>query len=221
MNSTKLVNSIPLSLNEKAILRHLGMARADDSQSRSTLERIRTISPKVLASAEPKGLIGFCDVRTDSNGISILNGISALSESRDACLRIDSQLLGKMCADSICIALVAVTLGNETDALIQQQSLNSGPLEALITDAIASVMAENAISVLSDIARDACPVGAGHPGPRLSPGYGDFSLAWQIQLFDTFLKLQKIGIQVNPETFLLNPRKSVTGLMGFKAVKPL
>ena len=52
-----------------------------------------------------------------------------------------------------------------------------------------------------------------HPVPRFSPGYGDFPLEAQKDIFRTLDCSRKIGLTLN-ESLLMSPSKSVTAIVG-------
>lgn len=200
-----------MNLDRDALLHHLEMKKAPLEQRESMLERAEELLPLFLARLEPKGAWCFIDCQCDEQGL-------VLVPEPERTVRINSSLLGKMCKGSVKVALVASTLGQEIDQLIEEQSRRKGLLAALLTDSMASVMAEAAIGSITDMARASAPAGTGHHSARLSPGYGDFALTWQRDLFSRILEIHRIGISVDPETMLMSPRKSVTGIIGFRPI---
>jgi len=87
------------------------------------------------------------------------------------------------------------------------------PAEASILDAIGSEVAENSAEQANNIIAERAKGEGFETTPRFSCGYGD----WDIQDQKKILELvgaSEIGISAN-EASLMEPRKSVTALVGW------
>ena len=90
---------------------------------------------------------------------------------------------------------------------------NGDFMEGYILDVIGSVAVEAAIDKIQDSLENEM-IGKGYNlTNRYSPGYCGWSLTEQAQLFDLFPN-NYCGIQLS-ESFLMDPVKSVSGVMGF------
>ena len=110
------------------------------------------------------------------------------------------------------IILFAATLGLGPDRLIHRYSRLS-PAKALLLQAIGTERIEDLCDRFCELLRqDACPQGYSM-APRFSPGYGDFPLSTQSDVFRVLDCSRKIGLTLN-ESFLMSPSKSVTAIVG-------
>lgn len=105
------------------------------------------------------------------------------------------------------IILFAATVGSGIDRLIIANRRIS-PVKSLVFDALGSERAE----ALCDKFQTSLPFDT---TPRFSPGYGDFSLEIQKEIFSFLKPENKIGLTLN-EKLLMSPNKSVTAIMGIK-----
>ncbi|MBR6353810.1 MAG: vitamin B12 dependent methionine synthase, activation domain protein [Oscillospiraceae bacterium] len=108
------------------------------------------------------------------------------------------------------LILMAATLGAEVERLIRKAQL-SDMAEAMILDACGSAAIENVCDNLcDDLAAEFAPR---FLTDRFSPGYGDFPLAQQAELFSVLDVTRRIGVTLSPGGVML-PQKSVTALIG-------
>ncbi len=108
--------------------------------------------------------------------------------------------------------LFAATIGVEIDRLIARYAIVS-PARALMFQAIGAERIESLCSVFNSYIEES------HPGtkPRFSPGYGDFALDFQKEIFAVLDCYRKIGISLN-NSLLMSPSKSVTAIIGITDV---
>lgn len=108
-------------------------------------------------------------------------------------------------------ALMAVTLGFESERLIKQFSCKSAT-EGLIADACASSMVENAAhNFAQDISTEVKQRNM-KCGKRFSPGYGNFPLSIQQEFIAAIGADKTLGISVT-EGDLMVPTKSITAVI--------
>lgn len=108
------------------------------------------------------------------------------------------------------VILMAATLGSEAERLMRRaQTGDMG--EALLLDACGSAAIENVCNNLcSDLETAFRPR---YLTERFSPGYGDFPLEQQRELFAVLDVTRRIGISLSAGGLML-PQKSVTALIG-------
>lgn len=105
--------------------------------------------------------------------------------------------------------LFCVTVGIELDRLLARYSrLNAS--KALLVQAIGTERVEALCEVLCQHLQ----IEQGRRiTARFSPGYGDFPIEKQKQIFDTLQCEKQIGVYLN-ESMIMTPTKSVTALVG-------
>ena len=111
------------------------------------------------------------------------------------------------------VCLMAATLGLGPDRLVQRAEALGKMSRAVILQAAAAAMIEAYCDdVNEEIRREAAPEGL-FLRPRFSPGYGDFSLEHQTELFRILEVQKKIGVTLTG-SLLMMPSKSVTAVIG-------
>ncbi|MBR4892545.1 MAG: Vitamin B12 dependent methionine synthase activation subunit [Clostridia bacterium] len=103
--------------------------------------------------------------------------------------------------------IFGATIGIEIDRLIVKYTKLS-PVKALIFQAIG---AERIEALCDKFCRE---IKKNHfIKPRFSPGYGDFSLNYQKEIFKLLSPYKHIGLTLN-ESLVMTPSKSVTAIIG-------
>ncbi|MBO5109356.1 MAG: Vitamin B12 dependent methionine synthase activation subunit [Clostridia bacterium] len=121
-------------------------------------------------------------------------------------LALTSATLGRALAGCDRAVLFAATVGLELDRLILTYSRTS-PALALCLQAYGAERVEALCDAFCEEFSDATP--------RVSPGYGDFPIEAQGELFRLLDCPRKIGLSLN-ESLLMTPTKSVTAVFGRK-----
>ncbi len=107
------------------------------------------------------------------------------------------------------IILFAATVGIKIDRLILKYSRMS-PAKAVLFQAIGAERIEALCDAFEkEIKKDL------FFKPRFSPGYGDFSIEIQKDIFRFLDCSRKIGLTLN-DSFLMSPSKSVTAIIGVR-----
>lgn len=110
------------------------------------------------------------------------------------------------------IILFAATVGIELDRLISKYS-HISPAKALVFQAIGAERIESLCNAFNrEITENAKKEGL-FTAPRFSPGYGDFNIEIQKEIFKVLDCPRKIGLSLN-SSFLMTPSKSVTAIIG-------
>lgn len=126
-------------------------------------------------------------------------------------LEIDSASVKNILKYSDDIIIFAVTLGSEIERKISSLKYTN-LTEMMIWDACASEMIEK---VLDNLEAEIKEGKNEFLSPRFSPGYGDFSLSHQKSILNILEAPKKIGLMTS-DTFILMPKKSVTGIIGIQ-----
>lgn len=110
--------------------------------------------------------------------------------------------------------LLAVTLGMESERMIARLQATS-PLDALLFDACASSMTEEAAQAASQRIAELADEAGLVPTKRFSPGFGDLTLELQDAFLQTIDADKLLGIHAG-SSHLMTPMKSVTAIVGLK-----
>ena len=119
-------------------------------------------------------------------------------------MTVKSKALAKNLSGCHSVIMFAATVGLELDRLIAKYGRIS-PSKALILQAIGAERIESLCNTFNSEFK--------HTRPRFSPGYGDFPLDAQRDIFRILDCPRKIGLSLN-ESLLMSPSKSVTAIIG-------
>lgn len=108
--------------------------------------------------------------------------------------------------------LLAATIGREADLMIKRYSVTNLAKAAIVQAAGASYIESYVDEVENSIREDAQKRGL-YLRPRFSPGYGDFPLEYQKDIFALLECNRRIGVTLT-EGNLMMPSKSVTAVIG-------
>jgi len=113
--------------------------------------------------------------------------------------------------------LMAATCGSEIMQEIKELSENSNQTRAVIYDAVASELADQALNWIMELhGRELLHEGKNLMSRRYSAGYGDFKLKNQIYFYN-LLQLDTMGVTLT-NSYVLIPEKTVTALTGISAI---
>mgnify|MGYP004530879225 CR=1 FL=1 len=125
-------------------------------------------------------------------------------------LPLPGQTAQKMLADCDEAVLLACTLGARFDALLRREQARDMS-QALLLDGCGGAWVEAGCNAAEEELRTRFP--HRYLTDRFSPGYGDLPLSIQPALCDALNAYRRLGLSLS-ETFLLNPVKSVTAIVG-------
>lgn len=188
-----------MDIQQKEILRYLGYG--NKPAEGMVLEQIEEVKKELLAGLTPKSVYGKWDCQVDAAGAVKIG--NTVIRSKNLARHI------KGCEYAI---LLAATLGTKADMLIRRYSvLDMG--KAAVAQAVCTAMIEAYCDDLEcRIAREQAATGW-HLKSRFSPGYGDFSIACQKDLFNLLECGKQIGITLT-ESLMMIPEKSITAVIG-------
>ena len=108
------------------------------------------------------------------------------------------------------LTLLVATIGSKPEEKAAGLTAKGKHLDGMMLDAAASAMTEQVMRIIHRRARKR----TGAKGTaRIAPGYGDFDLSIQGRLLEI---AGCDAIEVDPESHIMKPRKSSTGLVGWK-----
>lgn len=185
-----------LTVNKKEILRYLGYGKNDGDSD--ILTKIDGASLKVFESIAPK----ICYEKyplIQKEGVLSFGMVTTTSEN-----------LKKNLSDCREVIVFAATIGIGADRLIAKYS-QASPALAVIYQATATAYIEALCDAFCQKLESIN--GGKFLRPRFSPGYGDFGVENQKEIFDMLDVPRKIGISLT-ESFQMMPSKSVTAVIG-------
>lgn len=110
------------------------------------------------------------------------------------------------------VVLLAATIGRAADLLIQKYSFTNLAKAAMVQAAGAALI-ESYVDELEAVVREGAKERGFCLRPRFSPGYGDFLLDYQKDIFALLECSKRMGLTLS-EGNLMMPSKSVTALIG-------
>ncbi len=194
MGSIQLWEAPERAFDRREIFRYAGLPEAEGDSVRQPLEECLL---EARGSARCRGVWRRFEI-SEAGGVLDLGFAKTESVS-----------LRRFLAGTRSIVLFAVTAGTEMDRLIHRAALRS-PLKGLLMHAVGAERVEGACD---DFCADPCwkLPGERYRG-RFSPGYGDLPLSLQREVFAALDCGRRLGIDLNPETLLMTPSKSVTAI---------
>ena len=189
------LNGEEINLNKNEVLRYLGYGK--NQADERVIERIDELFQKIRQGISLKAcyekyvlqqtdeIISFGLVKTESK---------ALKKNLDGCTE---------------VMVFVATIGIGVDRLLGKFSATS-PLDAIICQAIGATLIEEWCDILCRKISESEGVAM---TPRFSPGYGDFPLESQKEIFGMLDAQRKIGVTLT-ESLQMMPSKSVSAVMG-------
>lgn len=132
-------------------------------------------------------------------------------------MKTESKALLKNLSGCSKIILFGATVGIEIDRLIAKYGRIS-PAKAVIFQAIGAERIESLCNKFNAEITEKYLKENLYTRPRFSPGYGDFSLEAQKDIFRVLDCYRQIGLSLN-ESLLMSPSKSVTAIIGMSDKK--
>lgn len=196
MNTVFVKTFSPLPVNKKEILRYAGAKETDDA--------LNSLLEDCLQEAETVFTYSVCYREFP---VSFRDGLIDLSFAKA-----DSKNLAKNLDRCHSIVAFAATIGIGLDRLVARYTKVS-PARALLLNAIGAERIETLCDFFNEQIAEEKKAEGLFLRPRYSPGYGDFPLAFQKDIFSVLDCPRKIGLTLN-SSMLMSPSKSVTALIG-------
>jgi hypothetical protein len=188
-----------MELNKKETLRYLGYKGQEIDSD--VLKLINEASEELLRSIHPKSVHQefSCNVENDTT-VSL------------GPMTVQSKNLAKNLKGCESVVIFAATIGSIADTLIKRYSITN-LAKASVIQAAGAALIETYCDTLEDSIRMEAAKRGLYLRPRFSPGYGDFSLEHQRNIFNMLECSKRIGISLT-DTCLMIPSKSVTAIIG-------
>ena len=183
---------------KKETLRYLGYKGQEPD--RQTVEMIEEVIRELEEKSLPKSIYREYECNVDKDMVR-LSGLTIRST------HLAKNLQG--CGSAV---LLAATIGRTADLMIKKYSV-ANLARAAIVQAAGAALIERYVDELEETIRENAKEQGFYLRPRYSPGYGDFALDYQRDIFDMLECSKRIGITLT-EGNLMMPSKSVTAVIG-------
>ncbi|PIE36446.1 methionine synthase [candidate division KSB3 bacterium] len=196
---------IPVEPPLKRIYTRLGYRKSKTLISEREQQKIRKIIDNGIVYCQLAGIYARIPIAEgDEQRVTLKNGIAW-----------DSRNMANFLSASTEVFIMAATAGSE---IVEQRDhclQRDKTLQAVILDALASEVVESAIQWIHDYLRNLITQeGKRVTKRRYSPGYGDFALENQRDIFSC-LHMEALDLQLTDHSILI-PEKSVTAIVGIE-----
>lgn len=186
-----------MELNAAEVLRYLGAGEAPPEELR---RQITVVADKLTKAVQPRYIYRVLPLSHAPEGV-ILEGSG---------ITLPGETAGRMLEQCGQAALLLCTLGAGFETLLRAQQVRD-MAGAVMLDACGSAWVEAGCDEAGS------EIAARFPGQyltdRFSPGYGDLPLSLQSAICSFLDGWRRLGVQVTG-SFLMNPTKSVTAVIG-------
>lgn len=192
-----------MKVDRKETLRYLGY-RGQEADYQ-TGELIEEVTEELEKNSLPKSVYREYDCKVNGNEVEIGDfkvTSSHLSKNLQGCQR---------------AVILAATIGRCADLMIKKYSVINMAKATVVQAAGASAI-ENYVDEVEAEIRNNAEARGFYLRPRFSPGYGDFPLDCQKEIFQMLECSKRIGITLT-EGNLMMPTKSVTAIIGLTTEK--
>ena len=186
-----------MRLNVDEALRYLGIGGQAAESFRADAT---AMANKLMAAIEPKYTYRVCSLQKMETGF-LLPEVDLLLPGVDAANMLEQ------CDQAV---LLACTLGARFETLLRAEQARDMS-QAVILDACGSAWVEAGCDQVEQELASRLP--NRYRTDRFSPGYGDLPLSLQPKICAALDTQRRLGLHVT-ESFLMNPSKSVTAIIG-------
>lgn len=195
MKKTIFKKSINVEINPNSVLKRMGVRKRKDEW----LGVVSRVCDEYGSWIRPRGI--FRESYSTPNGrtIDIGNGV-----------QLESVFLTRALAKPRKTAIFLVTIGPELEQGIREKIDSGQNRAAYILDCLGSNAAESTAAAIHKEIQERLGISM----RRYSPGYNDWDISQQENLFD-FLggeRARELGVDLNSD-FMMTPRKSVSGII--------
>lgn len=198
-----LYNGTLFGINKKEIMRYAGI---DPNNKDFPEEVIQKAIREALSLAEPKGIWQILSYDPE-NGI--IKG--------EPFFTLQGNSIKKHLSKSASVAVMSVTVGKEIEIISDAYFKDGNYTQGLLLDAAATAATEHLADQVDDYIQEEAARNGQKTVWRFSPGYGDWPVTQQKELC-RLIHTEEIGIRVTDHS-MLQPRKSITAIIGFSACR--
>lgn len=186
-----------LDLDIGEALRYAGVGEPVPEELRLKMERV---AQRVNARVRPRYTYRVFPLERGEHGVVLV----------DSGVTLGGKMAKKMLAQCAQAALLVCTLGEPFEALLRREQARD-MAQAVMMDACGSALVEGVCDQAERELAERFPTL--YLTDRFSPGYGDLELSVQPDICSALDAARRVGVHVT-DSFLLNPSKSVTAVIG-------
>lgn len=211
----RLLNRAPIVLqgqvpppSERQVLRALRLphvARIADVPERGVRDAVVKAARRASELSSFSAVFRTFRVEERAPEVIVIQGSTTLLRSAS---------LLRMLEDAREVTLLVVSLGEAWEVVLDGLAARDEAAEAWFLDSIGTLMVDRAARLVEDRAANDMARAGLERTRRYRPGYGDFRLEAQGELCE-LVEAGRIGVRVN-EAFALLPRKSISGVIGWR-----
>lgn len=191
-------------VNKREIYRYLGYRGQVPDET--VCNMVNEVLQELFRVIQPRSLYQTFVCKVENDGIQICSEITNVSVS------FHSKGLAENLAQCEKVVLMAATLGLEADKMMQRYEIMN-IAKAAVLQACGAASIEAYCNLLQEDIRKQALQDGYYLRPRFSPGYGDWSLEAQKDIFDMLQCTKRLGLTLT-DSLLMFPTKSVTALIG-------
>jgi len=196
----RVVNDIEAKINKNEVCQYLGYKRG-----RSPTPHVSSVIDSQLDEAHALIKPQAC------YAIEPIVGVNSSTLSVDG-LVFTSRHIAPIFSGCSQAVLFLVTIGGSLERKVARLMKQGLTLESVIMDSIGSVAVEKVADWLEDLVRNIAATNGDKVGWRYSPGYCDWDITQQQELFRVFDD-KSIGVNLSSACVMM-PRKSISGIIG-------
>ncbi len=193
---TAAQSDIVMDYNE--IFRYLGYQ--NNTPEDHVKAQIEAVTEEVFSALNCYACLSICDISVTDDTVDL--GVFSAP----------SRHLAKTLSGCRQAVLFCATIGAGVDRIIAKYS-QIAPSSAVIAQAAGAAAIEGFCDVLCQRILERQPNKNCLLRPRFSPGYGDFPLAYQKEIFRVLSCTKRIGVSLT-ESLMMTPTKSVSAIVG-------
>lgn len=203
MKKIKTIKGIKPNYDKSLVFTRLGYSKSKTEMSaglNSEIERLLSLTEKTMDIISAYRIVDIAS--NNSPQIILEDGTALFGQKLSALLHNCDQAL-----------IMLATGGKRIMELINKLQWESKMSDAIVVDAVASEITDSALNVvMSHVEQSLRSSGRAVTRMRFSPGYGDFDIQHQRELY-RILEADSFGITIN-DACLLIPEKSVFAIAG-------
>ena len=192
---------VKLNIRRKEIFRYLGIQnREPDIQTQDLVESVIHELESSIQLREFHQTFPLKVVMDEEHTIDL------------SCFKTHSRSLEKNLLGCSEVIVMAATIGSKVDMLLRRYSATSAS-RGVVMQASAAELIESWCDYVNDRLKEEAAGKGLYLRPRFSPGYGDFPLQCQKDIFQALQVEKRVGIALT-DSLLMLPSKSVTAVIG-------